>query len=75
MNIPTKPIPEGFKIWVLANQGYVLDWMFYAKGTGKGPYDLDTSFIEDGFTKIEAVVLDLLLQEDVKTKERLYPPR
>ena len=27
INIPIKPIPKGFKIWVLANQGYVLDWM------------------------------------------------
>jgi len=25
VNIPSKPIPEGFKIWVLANEGYVLD--------------------------------------------------
>ena len=25
INIPTKPTPEGFKIWVLANQGYILD--------------------------------------------------
>ena len=75
VNIPTKPIPEGFKIWILGNQGYVLDWMFHAKGAGKGPYDLDTSFVKDGFTKTEAVVLDLLLQEDVETKERLYTPR
>ena len=74
VNIPTKPTPKGFKIWILGNQGYVLDWIFYAKGAGKGPYDLDTSFVEDGFTKTEAVVLDLLLQEDVKTNERLYPP-
>ena len=32
------------------------------------------SFIKDGFTKTEAVVLNLLLQEDAETKERLYPP-
>lgn len=25
INIPFKSVPEGFKIWVLANQGYVLD--------------------------------------------------
>ena len=25
VNIPSKPIPEGFKIWVLANEGYILD--------------------------------------------------
>ena len=27
VNIPSKPTPEGFKIWVLANQGCVLDWL------------------------------------------------
>jgi hypothetical protein len=25
VNIPSKPTPEGFKTWVLANEGYVLD--------------------------------------------------
>ncbi len=32
VNIPSKPVPEGFKIRVLANQGYVLDWLYHAKG-------------------------------------------
>ena len=27
VNILIKPTPEGFKIWILANQGYVLDWL------------------------------------------------
>ncbi|OCL03788.1 pathogenicity protein, partial [Glonium stellatum] len=25
VNIPLKPTPKGFKIWVLANKGYILD--------------------------------------------------
>jgi hypothetical protein len=25
VNIPLKLIPKGFKIWVLANKGYILD--------------------------------------------------
>ena len=25
INIPTKPTPKGFKIWVLANEGYILN--------------------------------------------------
>ena len=25
VNIPTKPTLEGFKIWIVANQGYILD--------------------------------------------------
>jgi hypothetical protein len=76
VNIPTKPMPEGFKIWVLANQGYVLDWLWHAKGDKKeqGPQDLDRSFLEEGFTKTQAVVLDLLTQRHPDTDERLYPP-
>ena len=27
VNIPSKPTPEGFKIWVLANKGYILDFI------------------------------------------------
>ncbi|KAF1812442.1 pea pathogenicity protein, partial [Eremomyces bilateralis CBS 781.70] len=29
VNIPSKPTPKGFKIWVLADQGYILDWLFH----------------------------------------------
>ena len=41
VNIPSKPTPEGFKVWVLANQGYVLNWIWYTKGEKHGPWDLD----------------------------------
>ena len=62
VNIPSKPTPEGFKIWILANKGYILDQIQHAKGDKKGPVDLNTSFMEDeGFSKTQAVVLDLLL--------------
>jgi len=75
VNIPTKPTLEGFKIWVLGDQGYVLDWMFHAKGNKKGPYDLDKYWYEEeGFLKTQAVVLDFLTQRDVETNKRLYPP-
>ena len=68
-------MPKGFKIWILANQGYVLNWLFYLKGLGKGPYNLDMSFIKiDKILKTKTVVLNLLLQEDINTKTRLYPP-
>ena len=64
VNIPTKPTPEGFKIWVIANQGYILDWLWHAKGDKKGPVDVDKYWIkEKGFSKTQVVVLDLLLQE------------
>ena len=61
VNIPSKPTPEGFKTWVLANQGYVLDWLHHAKG--EGPWDLDTFFIKDlRILNTQAVVLDLIYQ-------------
>ena len=63
VNIPSKPIPEGFKIWVLANSGYVLDWLYHAKGDRLGPVDLDDFWTKDlGFSNIQAVVLDLVKQ-------------
>ena len=62
VNIPLKPILEGFKVWILANEGYILDFMWHAKGNRKGLVDLDMLFINDkGFSKTQAVVLNLLL--------------
>ena len=63
VNIPSKPTPEGFKIWVLANEGYVLDWIYHAKGSGKhdGPQDLDNFWTDNlGFSRTQAVVLNLV---------------
>jgi hypothetical protein len=61
INIPTKPTLEGFKIWVLANEGYILNWLWHARGNKKGLVNLDKSFIKDkGFLKTQAVVLNLL---------------
>lgn len=44
--IPNKPIEEGYKIWVMAQRGYFLSWVFHRKGKIKdskkrgplGPY-------------------------------------
>ena len=53
LNIPSKPTPKGFKIWVLANQGYVLDWMYHTKGDKAGPVDLDDFWtVNRGFSKL-----------------------
>ena len=35
VNISNKLILEGFKIWVLANEDYILDWLYYARGIRK----------------------------------------
>ena len=32
--MPSKPIPIGYKIWVMADNGYFLQWNFHAKGEG-----------------------------------------
>ena len=41
VNIPSKPILEGFKIWVLANVRYIFDWLYYAKRDQLKLIDLD----------------------------------
>ena len=46
ITIPSKLIPEGFKIWVLANEGYILNWLWHARGN-RGPVNLDESFTKD----------------------------
>jgi len=75
VNIPSKPTPEGFKIWVLANEGYILNWLWHARGNKAGPVDLDETFTkEEGFSKTQAVVLDLLTQRDPESNKPLYPP-
>ena len=61
VNILSKPILEGFKIQVLANKGYILDFIQYTKGNKKGLVNLDKSFINKGFLKTQVVVFNLLL--------------
>ena len=66
VNIPSKPVPEGFKIWILANHGYVMDWLYHAKGDKRGPIDLDEVYTKEwGFSKTQAVVFDLIQQEGI----------
>jgi hypothetical protein len=60
--IPTKPSPIGFKIWVLADQGYVFDLLWHVKGDGtdEGPQGLRTTWERQGFSKTQSVVLELM---------------
>ena len=75
VNIPSKPTPKGFRIWVLANKGYILDQIYYAKGNKKGPINLDSHFTKvEGFNNTEAIILDFLIQKHEITQQRLYPP-
>ena len=71
VNISSKPVSKGYKIWVLVNAGYVLDWLFYVKGDKLGPIDLDDWWIKDeGFLKTQAVVLDLLTQQGIDNNNK-----
>ena len=64
--IPGKPIPTGFKIWVIAQSGYFLQWIWHAKGKTGGPVgvkvprDLGGSEKGTGGNKTAAVVPHLL---------------
>jgi Transposase IS4 len=62
VNIPTKPTPIGFKIWALADQGYVFDLLWHVKDDKKdqGPQELRETWEEQGFSKTQAVVLELM---------------
>ena len=74
INIPSKLIPEGFKIWVLANKGYILDQLWHTRGNKAGLVNLDEIFTkEEGFSKTQAVVLNLLTQRDPELNKPLYP--
>lgn len=57
--IPGKPTPCGYKVWVLADRGYVLNWLWHHKGEKVGPIDLETKWLERGFTPTETVPLTL----------------
>ena len=75
INIPSKLTPEGFKIWVLTNKGYILNQLQHTRGNG-GLVNLDESFTKDeGFLKTQVVILNLIIQRDPNTNKPLYPPR
>lgn len=38
--VPNKPIPVGFKVWVAAQQGYFLRWIWHRPGPRFGPVGL-----------------------------------
>ena len=72
--IKTKPTPEGYKIWVLANDGVVLNWLFHAKGASRGPVNLNVHLAEmPAFTPTESVPISLVLAKDA-ADNRLFAP-
>ena len=61
VKLPGKPIPEGFKIWCIASEGFIIQWMFHTKKKQKGPIGLDMQWTKKPYSlsKTEAVVLTL----------------
>ena len=70
VNIPTKPTPIGFKIWILADAGYVYDLLWHVKGDGRdqGPQGLRPTWDKQGFSKTQSVVLELMTRMPDKGK-------
>lgn len=34
MTIPSKPIPTGYKVWAVAQKGFIFSWLWHSKGSG-----------------------------------------
>ena len=66
VNIFSKFEFENFKIWILINVEYVLDWMYHAKDDKRDFVDLNEIYIKKwNFSKIQTMIFDLLQQEDI----------
>jgi hypothetical protein len=63
VHMPAKPIPLGYKIWVVADAGYFLRWSFHMKGDGPVGYN---GALYPGLAPTQGIVADLL--------SRLPPP-
>jgi hypothetical protein len=64
--IPSKPIPTGYKVWVVAQLGFFLQWTFHSKGK-KGPVGVLTPTAlggkaGKGGNRTQAIVPHLLLK-------------
>jgi len=60
VKMPSKPIPVGYKVWVMADSGYFLQWSFHAKG--EGPVGLNTKEEYLDLALTQAIVAHLLNQ-------------
>ncbi len=67
--IPTKPIPTGFKVWAVAQRGFLILWNWHIPGEKNGPVGVKTPRelggtikAGNGGNKTQAVVLHLIKQ-------------
>ena len=67
ITVPGKPIPIGFKVWAVAQRGFLILWNWYVPGEKNGPVRVRTpkelgGTIRDGNrgNKIQVVILHLI---------------
>jgi hypothetical protein len=66
--IPNKPTPTGFKVWGVAQRGFLLVWNFHVPGDKGGPVELGGTKREGkGGNKTQAVALSLVERLPKKT--------
>ena len=71
INISSKPVLEDYKIWVLVNAGYVINWLYHVKDEKYDFVDLNKYWIKDlNFSKTQVVVLNLLAQQGISINNK-----
>ena len=66
VHISSKSEPENYKIWVLANDDYVLNWLYHAKNDNKDSVNLNSVYTKEWrFSKTQTVCFDLLQQKNI----------
>jgi len=69
ITIPSKPIPTGYKVWVVAQQGYILSWLWHSKRSGPVGIKVPRAL---GRNKTAATVPYLLQRLPKRPPESLY---
>ena len=71
VHISSKPEPEDYKIWILANGDYVLNWLYHVKDDKKDSVNLNSVYTKKWeFSKTQAVCFDLLQQKNISDDYR-----
>lgn len=66
INIFSKSVAKSFKIWILFNNEYILNWMYHVKNEKKNLVDLNFYWIENlNFSKIETIILNFVTQKNI----------
>jgi hypothetical protein len=69
MTIPSKPIPTGYKVWAVAQKGFIFSWLWHSKGSGLVGVKVPKAL---GRNKTAAIVPYLLQLLPKRPKESPY---